>query len=168
MGIQEFSGHIDQYRPLLTGFALSLTKDRDAAEDLMQETYLKALTRKDQFRPGTNLRAWLSTIMRNLFINQYRKQKRRKTEPTDLNQVDFLDTPTVDNEGVSNLTVQEIQSAIDLLEEKFRGPILLLMRGYAYEEIAEYYAAPVGTIKSRIFHARRKLQKLAKAEVLRG
>jgi len=155
-----------QFQNTLTGlqnkmffFALSLTSNTDKANDLVQETYLRALTYQNKFSSDTNLMAWIYTIMKNTFINEYRRNvKARSTIETQADKLhisfskdDFY--PSVD----SIHAAKEIQKKIAMLEEEFREPFELFLNGYKYKENAEKLELPLGTIKSRIFFTRKKL-----------
>jgi len=144
--------------------ALRLTGDAARAEDLVQDTMLKAYRSWRQYRPGTNAKGWLLTILRNTFINDYR---RRKLEPVamDLEVVEphaiFRDIETADPEGAffSQIVDEKVLQAIDALPPEFREVLVLSdMEGLRYAEIAEALQVPVGTVKSRLFRARRLLQ----------
>jgi RNA polymerase sigma-70 factor (ECF subfamily) len=149
----------------LKPFAITLTKDNDTAQDLYQETLYRALVNSDKYTVGTNVKAWLYTIMRNIFINNYRRKARQNTifdsTPNDLllnhNQA------AVANAAEGVLKLKDIQAAIHALPEIFRNPFLLYFDGYKYHEIADMLKEPLGTIKSRIHFAR----KLLKAEIER-
>ena len=165
MSTADFTTQFNQLRVPLFAFALNLTKDHEAARDLVQETAFKAYKYRKNYQPQTNLRAWLMTIMRNAFINDYRKKKRRQTL-NDFTHNDFyLDSGerTVINEGESDMTHSEIFKQIHALEEALRIPFLMHLQGYKYEEIATEVDVPLGTVKSRIFFARKRLQKTLKA-----
>ncbi|MEN0004169.1 MAG: RNA polymerase sigma factor [Bacteroidota bacterium] len=160
MSTIEFSTNFSQFEAILYNFAFNLTKNEEDAQDLLQETAYKAFKYRKMYQPQTNLRAWLMTIMRNTFINNYRQKKRRQTlnDQTDNNY--FLNSggQSVENEGVGNVTLKEIQTAIDSLEDWMKVPFLLHYQGYKYEEIGKELGIPLGTVKSRIFFARKKLQ----------
>jgi RNA polymerase sigma-70 factor, ECF subfamily len=161
----EFVSQFDSLKMTLFAFALNLTKDRESAQDLVQETAYKAFKHRDRYEPQTNLRAWLMTIMRNSFINEYRKRKRRQTF-NDTSENDYLldsGHQTVNNMGESQVTMEELQKAIESLEAWMRVPFLLHFRGFKYEEIAQELGLPIGTVKSRIFSARQKLQEQVKS-----
>lgn len=144
----------------LKPFAVNLTKDTEAANDLYQETLYKALANKEKYHSGTNIRAWLFTIMRNIFINNYRRKAKQKTifdnSPNDylLNQ----NQVTVSNSAESSIRIKEINAAIQQLPEIFKTPFLLYFDGYKYNEIADALHEPLGTIKSRIHFARKLLK----------
>ncbi len=144
--------------------ALRLTSDPSQAEDLVQDTMLKAYRAWRQYRPGTNARGWLLTILRNTFINDYR---RRKLEPvaTDIEAVEphalYRHVEEVDPEGAffSQIVDDKVLEAVDALPPDFREVLVLSdMEGMSYGEIAEALHIPVGTVKSRLFRARRQLQ----------
>jgi RNA polymerase sigma-70 factor (ECF subfamily) len=144
--------------------ALRLTGDPSQAEDLVQDTMLKAYRSWRQYRPGTNAKGWLLTILRNTFINDYR---RRKLEPvaTDLELVEphalYRNIEEVDPEGAffSQIVDEKVLEAVDALPPEFREVLVLSdMEGMSYAEIAEALHIPVGTVKSRLFRGRRLLQ----------
>ncbi len=141
--------------------ALRLTGEPAAAEDLVQETMLRALRAWRTFQPGTNARAWLVTILRNQFINGWRSRKRAPTA-VDVEAIPELpDVSDPDPEGrfFRELVDEEVLAAVDALPEDFREVLVLSdMEGLPYAEIAEALAVPVGTVKSRLFRARRILQ----------
>lgn len=140
-------------------FAVSLTRDTVDASDLVQETLYKAIVYKEKFQEGTNIKAWLYTIMRNIFINNYRKLQKFRGISVDVPQDFFLvkqqkyDT----NAGVTRSNLKEIKYAIDELPESLRIAFELYYLGYKYQEIADTLNEPLGTIKSRIFFARKIL-----------
>ena len=161
MSTTEFTFQFKQLQVSLYAFALNLTKDKEAAQDLVQETAFKAYKYRKNYRPQTNLRAWLMTIMRNAFINDYRKRKRRQTLNDFTNNDYYLDSggPTVKNGGEEKIINEEIYQQINALDESLRLPFLMHFQGFKYEEIADELSVPLGTVKSRIFFARRRLQK---------
>lgn len=160
MSTLDFSTQFDRLRRTLFSFALNLTKDEESARDLVQETAFKAFKYRDRYEPQTNLRAWLMTIMRNSFINEYRKRKRRQTLNDNTSNDYLLDSgqQTVKNQGESTVMQEEIFKVINTLEDWVRIPFLMHYQGFKYEEIADELEVPLGTIKSRIFFARQKLQ----------
>ncbi len=161
----EFNQLLVNNAEFLKPFAITLTRDSEAAQDLYQETLYRALANKDKYNVGTNIKAWLYTIMRNIFINNYRRKAKQNTifdsTPNDflLNQAQV----TTANAAESILKLKDIQQAIHTLPEIFRNPFLLYFDGYKYHEIADMLSEPLGTIKSRIHFAR----KLLKAQVQR-
>ena len=165
MSTLEFTAQFSREEKVLFNFALNLTRDEDAARDLVQETAYKAFKYRARYQPQTNLRAWLMTILRNSFINDYRKRRRRQVL-NDTTSNDFLldsGSAVADNNGESTVMQEEIQQAIANLEEWARVPFLMHFEGYKYEEIALTLGVPLGTVKSRIFFARQKLQAMLKS-----
>ena len=151
--------------------ALRMTRSEADAEDLVQETYIKALRFRDQFTPGTNLKAWLFRILTNTFINSYR---RRQAQPefTELDDVDefslyrrMSDLKTASAQGdpeaefLNGLVDGEVKDALAELPEKFRSVVLLDVEGFSYKEIAEMLGIPIGTVMSRLHRGRKFLQK---------
>lgn len=158
----EFVSHFNKMETLLYAFAMRLTKDENDAQDLLQETAYKAFKYRNLYKPHTNLRAWLMTIMRNTFINNYRKKKRRQTLHDQTDNHYFLNSGDriVRNEGESNVTIAELQEMVEKVEEWARIPFLLHYQGFKYDEIAEELDIPLGTVKSRIFFARKRLKEM--------
>jgi RNA polymerase sigma-70 factor (ECF subfamily) len=141
-------------------FAISLTRDKETARDLLQETLYRALANRDKYNTGTNIKAWLFTIMRNIFINDYRRKARQKTIFDNTPHETLIDSQPViiQKEAETRLGLKEIQSTIHTLPEIFKKPFLLYFEGYRYHEIAEEMNEPLGTIKSRIHFARKLLK----------
>ena len=146
----------------LRAFAMSLTGNAVDADDLYQDTALRVMNNADKYREGTNFKAWAVTIMRNIFINNYRKKVRRGTilDQTPNNYYINSGGPAVENDGPSDASYKELLKMVSTLDEDFKRPFWMAYKGYKYDEIAEELDAPLGTIKSRIFFARRKLQKM--------
>jgi RNA polymerase sigma-70 factor (ECF subfamily) len=159
------------YLDALYRTALRMTRSEADAEDLVQETYIKALRFREQFTPGTNLKAWLFRILTNTFINTYR---RRQTQPefTELDDVDefslykrMSDLRTSSSAGnpetefLDGLVDSEVKDALTELPEKFRSVVLLDVEGFSYKEIAEMLDIPIGTVMSRLHRGRKFLQK---------
>lgn len=157
MGIQEFNSLVVHSAEGLRPFAITLTRDREAAQDLCQETVCKALVHRDKYQPGTNIKAWLSTIMRNIFINDYRRAERRRVVFDAVQYAARNETAAAGAD--SKLRLQEINTALYGLPAIFKQACLLYLQGYKYQEIAETLGEPLGTIKSRIHFARKMLQK---------
>jgi len=160
MSTADFSLLLTEHADFLKPFAINLTKDHETAKDLFQETLYRALSNKDKYNVGTNIKAWLYTIMRNIFINDYRK-KAKQSVVLDNSPNDFLIDQTrtkVLNDGVTNLNLREVKQLIYDLPELFRTPFNLYFEGYKYNEIAEELNEPLGTIKSRIHFARKILK----------
>ena len=161
MSTIEFNCHFDNLQHKLLPFAYKLTNNYEDARDLIQETALRAFNNKEKFETGTNFRAWVTTIMRNTFINIYRKKKNRATssEPTD-SYIFINEDHAVDNAAQSNMTMKELHSIMGELDIIYRKPFLMFFEGFKYEEIAETMDLPIGTVKSRIYFARQKLMEL--------
>lgn len=160
MATTEFNDMLLDNASFLRPFAVNLTKDTEAANDLYQETLYKALANHEKYNAGTNIKAWLFTIMRNIFINNYRRQAKQRTifDNTPEDYLLNMRQASVPNSAESILRIKEIKSAIDLLPEIFKMPFLLYLDGYKYQEISEYLHEPLGTIKSRIHFARKLLK----------
>ena len=146
----------------LRAFSLKLTGNADDAEDLYQDTALRIITNADKYHPGTNFKAWAVTIMRNIFINNYRKKVRRNLiiDQTPNNYYLNSSESLIENDGEVRLAYKELIAMVDELPEDFRRPFMMAFQGYKYDEIAEALGSPLGTIKSRIFFARKKLQRM--------
>ncbi len=159
MSTLSFDDRIVKMSDVLEYFALSLTKDKEQAQDLLQETLLKALTYKDKFTPDTNLKAWMHTIMRNTFINDYRKSIRTRTVVTTKDDIEVLDfvPATTFAAPDSAISHKEIMQFINKLGEQYRVPFIMHFNGYKYKEIADQLNIPIGTVKSRIYLAKQSL-----------
>jgi RNA polymerase sigma-70 factor (ECF subfamily) len=160
MSTKDFNQLLLQNTEFLKPFAVTLTKDQESAKDLLQETMFRALANHDKYSVGTNIKAWLYTIMRNIFINNYRRKAKQNTI-FDNSSNDFLldyNQSTIDNGAESTLRMKDIQAAIHGLPEIFKQPFMLYFEGYKYHEIAHALDEPLGTIKSRIHFARRLLK----------
>ena len=156
----EFTYNISKVSKSLKPFAMRLTKDNDDANDLLQDTLLKAFTNREKYADGTNLKAWLYTIMKNTFITNYQRMVRKNTfidESENLHYINSLENST-DNEAPSNFVMNDINRAVDSLEESFRTPFMMHYRGFKYHEIAERLRIPIGTVKNRIHIARKELK----------
>jgi RNA polymerase sigma-70 factor (ECF subfamily) len=144
----------------LKPFAVTLTRDNEVAKDLLQETMFRALANKEKYNVGTNIKAWLYTIMRNIFINNYRRKAKQNTI-FDTTPNEFLlnyNQVTTTNAAEGALRMKDIQKAIHGLPEIFKNPFMLYFEGYKYHEIADLLTEPLGTIKSRIHFARKLLK----------
>jgi RNA polymerase sigma-70 factor (ECF subfamily) len=146
----------------LRAFSLKLTGNESDANDLYQDTAFRIISNADKYQPDTNFKAWAVTIMRNIFINNYRKRMRRGTilDQTPNNFYINSGNQAIENEGESHMAYKELLRMVSSLPEDFKRPFWMAYKGYKYDEIAEKLDAPLGTIKSRIFFARRKLQKM--------
>ncbi len=160
MSTNEFNTLLVSNAEFLKPFAINLTRDNDAANDLYQETLYKALANHEKYSVGTNIKAWLFTIMRNIFINNYRRKAKQKTI-FDSTPNDYLinqNQVAISNSAEGAIRYKEISKAIQQLPEIFKTPFLLYFEGYKYNEIAEALQEPLGTIKSRIHFARKLLK----------
>ena len=156
----EFNDRLNQMASLLHSFAYSLTKNNEDARDLYQETAYRAITNREKFRTGTNLKAWLFTIMKNIFINNYRKKVKANTimDSTDNQYYINSGDNAIGNKAESSIMMNELTQMIDKLDASIRIPFLMHYQGYKYQEIADYLELPLGTVKSRIFFARKDLK----------
>ncbi len=157
----QFNNALLDLKDRLHLYALSLTSDSERANDLLQETMLKVLTYRNKFRQNTNFKAWVYTIMKNKFINDYRKNKKIRNAFGDFN-LDFcrffsMEKFYLDPDSIHN--TKELHRNIDSLEDEYRIPFTMFFDGYKYKEIARKLDLPIGTVKSRIFFTRKKLKK---------
>lgn len=148
----------------LLSFALKLTLDRDEANDLVQDTTLKALNNEDKFVDNANFKGWMLTIMRNIFINNYRKNTRENTFVDSSSDLYHINVAAADEANIpeSAYVCSEISEIIASFPQDHREPFRLHVAGYKYEEIAEMLQMPLGTVKSRIFFTRKKLREILK------
>ncbi len=164
----EFIQITQQLKTPLFSYALSLTHSSQDAEDLLQETTIKGLRARHNFLDGSDFRRWMLTIMRNTFINDYRKKKVRRHLNFALSEVteSVIAADPVINTAETNLQLQELHSMLASLGNLYSVPFRMYYKGYTYQEIADYLKLPIGTVKSRIFIARVKMkQLLAKHEI---
>ncbi|HVG12747.1 MAG TPA: RNA polymerase sigma factor [Flavisolibacter sp.] len=157
MSAQEFDSLVITNAEGLKPFAITLTRDRETAQDLYQETLFKAFANRDRYQSGTNIKAWLCTIMRNIFINDYRRNERKRLVHGSVQYTEKNNSYSLSAESAVRL--REINNAIYNLPAIFRKVCLLYLQGYKYNEIADALNEPLGTIKSRIHFARKLLQK---------
>lgn len=160
MQAKNFYQEVKPFELLLKSVAFNLTKSSADAEDLLQDTYFKACKSLSKFQEGTNLKAWLITIMKNTFINNYRKKKKEQetiSKPGDIND-NMLNQGAVQIEpGVRILLSETIKMAIEGLKPEMRITFMMYFEGFKYHEIAEKLDLPLGTVKSRIFLARKDM-----------
>ena len=158
----EFYSRFDQLSVLLQSFAYNLTKNQEDAKDLFQETAFRALTNRDKFNPGTNFKAWSFTIMKNIFINNYRKKVKANTIMDSTDNMYFINSgsTTISNGAESSMLMDELTGMIESLDDSIRIPFLMHYQGFKYQEIADELNLPLGTVKSRIFFARKELKEL--------
>lgn len=144
----------------LLNFAYKLTADREEANDLLQEASLKALDNEDKYTAETNFKGWIYTIMRNIFINNYRKALRDQTY-VDQTDNQFYLNQNIDIEGDStegSYDLKEMRRIVNALPKEYRIPFSMYVSGFKYREIADKLGLPLGTVKSRIYFTRQKLQ----------
>jgi len=156
----EFGYQIENLSGSLKPYALKLTKDSDDADDLMQETVFKAYSNREKFQDGTNLKAWLYTIMRNTFITNYQRMVRRNTftDATDNNHFINSSHVTIENNATGSFILRDINTAINNLKDMYKVPFTLYFKGFKYQEIADRLNIPIGTVKNRIHIARKELK----------
>lgn len=157
----EFNHQLVNLEKNLHRFANSRTTNQEDVRDLVQETFLKALTYREQFRDYSNLKAWTFTILKNTFINNYRKSVKQNTILSNTENFYFLNKtegPAASKPDAA-IPVKEINKEVQSLEDEFRIPFEMHMSGYKYKEIAEKMNLKIGTMKSRIFFSRKKLMK---------
>jgi RNA polymerase sigma-70 factor (ECF subfamily) len=161
MSTINFTQEISNLENVLNNFAFKLTRNREDSKDLYQETAYRALVNQDKFRVGTNLKAWLFTMMRNIFINNYRKKIKRNTILDSTDNQFYLNSggPAILNGADSAIMMNELEALVNKLDDSTRIPFMMHYYGYKYQEIAEQLNLPLGTIKSRIFFARKELKK---------
>lgn len=160
MASVNFETEILQYESILRPFAFNLTRSAAETEDLIQDTFYRALANRDKFNEGTNIKAWLCTVMRNIFINNYRRQKKSNTV-VDTSENQFLlnsTSKTESNSAERSFLADDIKRAMHEVSKDFTEPFMMYYQGFQYQEISEKLSLPLGTVKSRIFFARKELQ----------
>jgi len=162
MATLKFYNDLQKFAKPLYAFAYNLTKNQEDAKDLYQETSFRALKNWDKFHEGSNLKAWLFTIMKNKFITNYRQKSRRHVIVDSTDNLHYINSSDkeVRNGGESNIMMEELTEMIDSLDKDLRIPFLMYYEGYKYHEIADELNIPIGTVKSRIFFSRQRLKKL--------
>ncbi len=157
----EFNTQISSLKETLELFTRRFTNNKMESEDLVQDTVLKALTYRDKFKQNTNLKGWLFTIMRNTYINNYRKAQRTKTTHDDTPELYYLNVADnyTFNTPDGSFEYKDIQRCISEIKEDLLIPFQMHTEGFKYHEIAEDLNIPIGTVKNRIFHARKEIQK---------
>ncbi len=156
----EFSYTVDKLTVSLKPFALRLTRDMEDANDLLQETLLKAFSNREKYTDGTNLKAWMYTIMKNTFITNYQRMVRKNTFIDSTDNMHYINSTsnTIENSAYGKFAMKDITRAIENLDESYKIPFTMHFRGFKYHEIAEKLDIPIGTVKNRIHIARKELK----------
>jgi RNA polymerase sigma-70 factor (ECF subfamily) len=162
MSTLEFNRLLVEYQNPLSFFALKLTSDEEDAKDLLQETYLKAMTYRDKLVTRASVKGWLYTIMKNTFINQYRRGVKLGEIKTKFTKQSYVSTASSEIAITPDrkMSADQLRAAIAALRDEYRIPFEMKLDGYKYEEIGDHMGIPVGTVKSRIFLARQQLTRM--------
>jgi RNA polymerase sigma factor (sigma-70 family) len=160
----EFSHSVNLFSGALRLHALNFTKDPDDANDLLQDTLVKATRFAENFNQGTNIKGWLFVIMRNTFINSYRKGQRHRDRIVQVEEISSanLSHSATSNYAESKFAMEDIKNALNRLPTAYSVPFIRYFEGYKYQEIAEELGIPVGTVKTHIHQARLQLKKQLK------
>lgn len=161
----EFNTQVLRQATSLRSYALHFTRDADDANDLVQDTMLKAITYYNKFKEGTNLKGWLYTIMKNTFINNYRRFIKINTFVTTSDEISSpnLVFSSTKNQGENKFVMDDLKKALDRLPSDYYMPFTMYFEGHKYHEIADRLEIPIGTVKTRIHVARKLLKKSLKA-----
>ncbi len=156
----EFNSKLSTLTSMLHSFAYNLTKNVEDAKDLYQETTYRALYNRDKFQPDTNFKAWIFTIMKNIFINNYRKKVKANTVLDNTENQFYLNSfsHSAANAAEGTILLKELNVMVEDLDESIRIPFTMHFEGFKYQEIADELNLPLGTVKSRIFFARKELK----------
>ncbi|OEK07488.1 RNA polymerase sigma factor [Roseivirga misakiensis] len=156
----DFNYSLSNMTKTLKPFAIKLTKDHDDANDLLQETLMKAYNNREKFAEGTNLKAWLYTIMKNTFITNYQRMVRRGTFIDTTDNLHFINSTStqIENRAAGNFALRDINTSIEKLDDVYKIPFMMYFRGFKYHEIADRLEIPIGTVKNRIHIARKQLK----------
>lgn len=159
----QFNQQVEQIESLLFGFAMRLTRDKENAKDLMQETLMRCFNKRDRFQMGTNFKSWATTVMYNAYINIYRRKKTKNKVVKPIEDFNYLvENKSKEGSTDSIMMMKELNATVNSLSDDFKIPFQMFIDGFHYEEIANELEPPLGTIKSRIFYARKKLRNLVK------
>ena len=160
MTATEFNNRFEELRPTMFAFAMKLTGNVEDANDLMQETSFRAFRSLERFKDGTHFKSWISTILRNNFINEYRKRRTRNNveAPVEESETMVYAKETSIGTPQSLVLMSELKERIACLTDEYRIPFLMFYKGYSYIEIGEQLNLNIGTVKSRIFYARKQLK----------
>ena len=164
MGKTEFETSLMQLQDNMLNFAYTLTANREDAKDLLQETTLKVLDKREKFVSDTNFKGWVFTIMKNIFINNYRKIVRDQTVTESSDSVTYANVSQQSGFETPDgaYSINEINKCINSFADEYRIPFSMHVAGFKYQEIADEMHLPIGTVKSRIFFARKRLQEILK------
>ncbi|PPK99122.1 RNA polymerase sigma factor [Parapedobacter indicus] len=157
----EFNTKVVQEVGSLSSYAFYFTRDEENANDLVQDTILKAFSYYNKFKEGTNLQAWLYTILKNTFINYYRRKVKTNSIILKSDTISSSDLfkSSLRNNAESKFVMEDIERALSKLAEEYYYPFSMYYEGYKYHEIAAYFQIPIGTVKTRIHVARQLLKK---------
>jgi len=156
----EFTYTIDKLSGTLKPYALRLTRDLEDANDLLQETLLKAFTNREKYTDGTNFKAWMYTIMKNTFITNYQRMMRKNTFIDSTDNLHYINSTStsIENSAYSKFAMKDINKAIEKLNDVYKSPFMMHFKGFKYHEIADKLDIPIGTVKNRIHIARKELK----------
>ena len=155
----KFNHHVEKIESLLFGFAMSLTRNKENAKDLMQETLMRCYDKRDRFQEGTNFKSWITTVMYNAYINHYRRRQTKNKVVKPISDYGYMvENKSVEGNAYSMIMMKELKGMVNNLTDDYKVPFKMFVKGYQYNEIAETLDLPMGTVKSRIFYARKKLQ----------
>ena len=156
----EFTYTIDKLSGTLKPYALRLTRDIEDANDLLQETLLKAFSNREKYTDGTNFKAWMYTIMKNTFITNYQRMMRKNTFIDSTDNLHYINSSSasIENSAYSKFAMRDINKAIEKLNDVYREPFMMHFSGFKYHEIADKLDIPIGTVKNRIHIARKELK----------
>lgn len=156
----QFNHYYESNISALTNFAKKLTRNDEDAKDLVQETAIKAFRGMSSFKQGSNFKSWAFTILKNTFITKYNKKKKRGVVNAPIEDFTYAleSTHSINNDAISIMRIKEIENCIERLSSKSSTPFLMYIKGFKYDEIADHLDIPVGTVKSRINFARKKIK----------
>jgi RNA polymerase sigma factor (sigma-70 family) len=164
----EFDYNLNNMRTHLNRFAYQLTLNAENAQDLVQDTLFKALANREKFREDINFKAWTFTIMRNIFINEYRKNQKYRRVDQAPDHYSLINKQTSQETPEGQMTILQLNDAMDKLDYEYKQPLLLHIKGFKYSEIAQQLNLKMGTVKSRIFLSRKKLSHILRDKHLQS
>ncbi len=164
MTAMEFNQELERAMDPIRSFAYKLTRCEEAAKDLVQETLCRAFTNREKFQVGTNFPAWITTILKNTFINHYRQARARGKAPISVeDNLYWLENRATVGDAAAPAEYAELMEIVARLKDTYRIPFMLFYQGYHYDEIARVMGIPMGTVKSRIFYARDCLRRMIRS-----